>query len=343
MRTPFLLRLVFALLLGTSGLAADWFPVATIADGKPQSYQPLRKASKSWRICALLPHGKDKYWWGVSWGLAEEARRQGIKLGIYQAGGYENLAQQQRQFADCLALKADAIVLAAISAKGLDADIARAAAGRVPVIDLINGIDSSAVASHSRVSFADMAATAVRYLLKQHGNKPAKLAWLPGPAGAGWVVDADYGARQALQGSPLQLIAGGYAPTDSSSQMRLVRNFFGRQPADYVLANAVGAESAVNYLQASGMDNVRVLAYYATEPVIELIRSGRLLAAPSDAPVIQARIAVDLAVRILEQQPYARQVSPVIEILDAKTLPGYDLTRLLPPKDQWLIQQPLPN
>ncbi|WP_156455158.1 hypothetical protein [Janthinobacterium sp. B9-8] len=75
-------------------LAADWFPAAVIADGKQIDYRPLDKATKPWRICTLLPHGKDKYWWGVSFGLLEEGKRQRIKLGVYQAGGYENLALQ---------------------------------------------------------------------------------------------------------------------------------------------------------------------------------------------------------------------------------------------------------
>ena len=58
-----------------------------LADGVSQQYQPLSQAAKPWRVCALLPHGKDRYWWGVAWGLDEEAARQGVRLGIYEAGG----------------------------------------------------------------------------------------------------------------------------------------------------------------------------------------------------------------------------------------------------------------
>ena len=65
------------------------------ADGKARDYVPLAHASRPWRICTLLPHGIDRYWWGVAWGLDEEARRQGVQLGIYEAGGYQFPAMQR--------------------------------------------------------------------------------------------------------------------------------------------------------------------------------------------------------------------------------------------------------
>lgn len=81
--------------------AQNWFPLTVVADGKTKQYQPLPKATKQWRLCALLPHGKDHYWWGVAWGLSEEAARQGVMLGIYEAGGYENAEKQRAQLALC--------------------------------------------------------------------------------------------------------------------------------------------------------------------------------------------------------------------------------------------------
>jgi hypothetical protein len=104
-----------------------WYPVKVVSDGRPAAYTPLPKVNKAWRICALLPHARDRYWWGVSWGLAQEAGRQGVKLGIYQAGGYEHLPEQRKQFQTCLDKRADAILLAAIASDGLDDAIARAA------------------------------------------------------------------------------------------------------------------------------------------------------------------------------------------------------------------------
>lgn len=339
-RIPWVLCLLMPAACAWAG-ANDWFPVPTISAGKAYDYMPLAQAAHPWRICALLPHGKDRYWWGVSWGLAGEAKRQGVKLGIYQAGGYEYLARQRQQFAHCMARRADAIVLAAISADGLNPDIAAAAAAGIPVIDLVNGVSSTQVAARSLVSFAEMAAVASRYIIDHAGGKPITLAWFPGPADAGWVRDGEAGLHRSLPGLAVTVLPGGNGPPDASSQMTLVRELMARHAPDYVLGNALAAEAAANYLHANRGGKTNVLSYYATEPVIELIKAGRILAAPSDSSIVQARIAIDLAVRILEKQPYLKQVGPRIEMLDRERLRGYPMERLLPPKGQWFIQQDL--
>lgn len=334
--------LILMLLCHPSVRAADWFPVNAVMDGKAGSYVALPRAQQPWRICALLPHARDKYWWAVSWGLANEAVRLNVRLGIYQAGGYQYLAQQRRQFADCLALKADAIILSAIATDDLSSDIARAVQQGVPVIDLVNGVSSKEVAARSLVSFADMSAAAVRHLLADAAGRPVKVLWLPGPKDANWVRDAERGLQRAIQGKAVELIHGGYAPTDPSSQMTLVREAFKKHSPDYVLGNAVAAEAASTYL-SYGRATTAVIAYYASEPVIALIRKGRILAAPSDATVLQSRIALDLAVRVLERKPYALRVAPEIVVLTALNVGQYDMSWQLAPENQRFLQQALPE
>ena len=57
---------------------------------KVAEYVPLEKASKPWNICVLFPHMKDTFWVAVDYGVVEEAKRMGVNLTVYQAGGYEN-------------------------------------------------------------------------------------------------------------------------------------------------------------------------------------------------------------------------------------------------------------
>jgi hypothetical protein len=58
-----------------------WYPVKVVSHGRAAMYEPLARARKAWRICALLPHARDKYFWGVSWGLSQEAARLGAQRG----------------------------------------------------------------------------------------------------------------------------------------------------------------------------------------------------------------------------------------------------------------------
>src|SRR5690606_21211532 len=118
------------------------------------------------------------------------------------------------------------------------------------LIDLINGISSDAITARSSVSFADMSGTSLAYLQQMQGKGDASLAWLPGPAQAAWVQDAEQGLKQALQGSALQLIHGGYGATDKFAQATLVRQLFRLHQPEYLLANAVAAAVAAEYLQS---------------------------------------------------------------------------------------------
>lgn len=313
-----------------------------VADGRRINYGMMERASQPWRICALLPHGKDRYWWGVSWGLAEQAKTLGVQLGIYQANSYADLPLQKKQWADCRALGAQAYILAAISADGLSEEIAQALAEKRPVIDLINGV-SAEVTSRALVSFADMAAQTIAHVLRDAGARSGiKLAWFPGPADAAWVQDGERGLMDALSGKPVELRLGGRGPTDTKTQSTLVREHLERAGMpDYIVGNAVAIEFAARLVAQRPPPRPKLLAYYASAEVVDRIASGEVLAAPTDQPVLLARLSLDLAVRALQGQRVPKRVSPTILMLDKQSLPSVDMSRLLAPKGQWLVQQPL--
>jgi protein TorT len=77
-------------------------------------YTPLNKAQQKWRVRVFIPHLKDAYWLGVNYGLIDEARRLGIRLAIYEAGGYDQLEVQRRQIEDSLKEKPDGLIIGAL-------------------------------------------------------------------------------------------------------------------------------------------------------------------------------------------------------------------------------------
>ncbi|MBD2839604.1 TMAO reductase system periplasmic protein TorT [Pseudomonas sp. JM0905a] len=343
MRT--LCALLLSWLSATSGVAAEWFPLQVEVDGRQASYQPLAGASRPWRICALLPHGMDRYWWGVAWGLDEEAQRQGVQLGVYEAGGYQYPDMQRAQLTRCGQLAADAYVIAAIGAKGLCDEIALLHRDKVPVIDLINRIDCPGITARSQVDFADMAKAAMAYIIEHSKGRTVRVGWLPGPQDAGWVADAERGLAEMDLSNKVAVINGGYGPVDRSTQAVLVRQLLAREPElDYILGNAEAAAFAGQLMRAGGSRyKAQVVSLYATERVLEAIADGTVLASPTDAPVIQARVAVDLAIRALEGKPSPQRVSPRIEVIDKSNLKRFDISHLMPPSGHWMIRQELPE
>src|SRR5262245_59629861 len=85
-----------------------------------KDFMPLRHAAKPWSVCASIPHLKDDYWLAVNFALIQEARQLGVRLNLFEAGGYDNLETQKRQIAECVRAGANGLIVGAISADGLN-------------------------------------------------------------------------------------------------------------------------------------------------------------------------------------------------------------------------------
>ena len=322
-------------LLALSGLtqAASWYPYKAevtqppfAADGKVSmvEYVPLTKASKKWKICVSFPHMKDAYWLGVDYGVVDEARRLGVSAQIVEAGGYTNLAKQISQIEDCVSRGANAVVIGAISADGMGGVVKSVAEKKIPVIDVINGINSPDVSAKSLVTYYTMGHSAGEYLAKKHpaGSSPTKVGWFPGPAGAGWVEAAHKGFMEAVKGSALVILAPKYGDTGKEVQSKLVEDVLQANPdVAYIAGTGVTAEAAVGILRSRNLEKkVQIVAFYLTPGVFEGIQKGRIMAAPADSMVIQGRIAIDQAVRLLEGKEVIKHVGPKIFVVDQKNV-----------------------
>lgn len=332
------------LVAGTQAQAEDWYPYPVEVWDPPfnmdsprstMDYAPLEKASKPWEICVSFPHMKDAYWLGVNYGVAEEAKRLGVNMQLVEAGGYTELNNQISQIEDCVAAGADAVVIGAISFDGLNNIVSEIRGKDIPVIDVINGMSSPELSAKSLVSFGEMGGKAGAYLAEQHpaGSEAVKVAWFPGPAGAGWVEAGNTGFAGAIDGSAIDLVDTKYGDTGKEAQAKLVEDTLEAHPdLDYVVGTAVTAEAAIPILRSRGLtDQIKVLSYYYTPGVDQGIRRGQILAAPTDSPVIQGRVAIDTAVRILEGEDYVKHVGPALFVVTQDNHGDFDSASTLAP------------
>jgi protein TorT len=289
-------------------------------------YTPLNKAQQKWRVRVFIPHLKDAYWLGVNYGLIDEARRLGIRLAIYEAGGYDQLEVQRRQIEDSLKEKPDGLIIGAISP-----DMG------IPVLDLINGLSSPDITARAAVSFWDMGNRIGLYLrrIQTRSGQPMKVAWFPGPKGAGWVAAGDAGFRKAIANGNIDIVASQYGDTGSAAQAKLIEAVLDQHAADLdcIAGTAVTAEVAVKILRRRGLaDRIKILSYYYSPGVDRGIRRGGITAAPSDLTVLQARIAVDVMVRIIEKKAYYKHVAPMVTVVDRDIIRTWDSSTTLAPR-----------
>ncbi|WP_031479211.1 TMAO reductase system periplasmic protein TorT [Maridesulfovibrio frigidus] len=313
-------------------------PFNTELKRETATYTPLQKAEKKWRIFAFIPHLKDSYWLSANYGLISEAKRLGINLVIYEAGGYEHLDTQRVQIQKCIASeKPDGIIIGAISDTGLNDLIEIAAKKKIPIVDLANTIRSPHINARVASSFQNMGLQAGEFLVKlqEKLGKPARVAWFPGPKGAGWVESGLKGFSEAIKDKPVSVIATEYGDTGRTSQGALITkvlNTYG-DDIDFIVGTAPTAEAAVPMLRERNMlGKVKIISYYFTLGINRGIRRGAIAGAPTDSTVMLSKIAVDTIVRCLEEQDYYKHVAPAVVIVDQKNIKKWDSSGTLPPR-----------
>ncbi|BCL72372.1 putative periplasmic sensory protein associated with the TorRS two-component regulatory system [Vibrio nigripulchritudo MADA3029] len=337
------LTAIFAVASSPTSHAKDWSytvdvwttPFDMSSDRKVMDYKPVAKAQKPWDICVSFPHLKDAYWTAVNYGVVAEAKRTGVGMQLVEAGGYTNLNNQISQIEDCVASGADAVIIGAISYEGLNNLVKNIAKSGIPVIDIVNGMSSPDLSAKSLVSFGEMGSKIGKYLadVHKHDNKKVKVGWFPGPPGAGWVEAGNKGFQSAIEGSNIEVVETKYGDTGKEVQLKLVEDTLEAHPdLEYIVGTAVTAEAATSLLRARGLTNqIKVLSYYFTPGVYQGIKRKLILAAPTDSAVIQGRVAIDQAVRILEGKPYTKHVGPQLYVIDASIIDHFDRDSSLAP------------
>ena len=329
---------------GSQAAEKSWYPFSVEVWNPPfnmesprskADYTPLEKAEKKWDICVSFPHMKDAYWLAVNYGVAEEAKRLGVKMNLVEAGGYTNLNKQISQIEDCVAGGAQAVVIGAISFDGLNKVVEEVRAKGIPVIDVINGMSSDKLSAKSLVSFGEMGFNAGQYIAKLHpkGSGKVKVAWFPGPPGAGWVEAGNKGFLEAVKDSDIEVVDTKYGDTGKEVQLKLVEDTMEAYPdVQYIVGTSPTTEAAVQLLRDRGTsDKIKVLAYYFTPGVYNNIKKGRVMAAPTDSSVIQGRVAIDQAVRILEGKEFQKHVGPKLYVIDSKNIDSFHYESSLAP------------
>jgi len=103
----------FAISIATCGLQAQTTKakaaVASQPAGKAEEpgdeYPRPPKPAKQYTIGVLLPHLSSAHFVGQAYGYIDEAQKLGVKVILFEAGGYEHLDRQIAQIEDLIAQK----------------------------------------------------------------------------------------------------------------------------------------------------------------------------------------------------------------------------------------------
>ncbi|WP_027555781.1 TMAO reductase system periplasmic protein TorT [Bradyrhizobium sp. Cp5.3] len=325
--------------------AGEWYPLAfngKSVGGKEGKfdYVPLSatgKASKNWSICVSFPHMKDAFFLAANYGIVDEAKKLGVSVQTFDAGGYTELGKQISQIEDCVAGGANALIMVAIARDGMDNLLGELKRKNIPVVDAINGVSSKDTAVRVLTSPYDEGLRAGQYLAANHpvGSKQVNVAWLPGPAGAGFVVAFDNGFKEGIKDSAVHIVETKYGDIGKEVQARLVEDILqAHKDIEYVVGTAVMIEGAYPLLRARGIeDKVKLVSVYTTPGVYEFLKTGGIEAGGASPVVSTARIALDEAIRILEHKVEYTDVGTIGKVYSNSDIASLDRGTVLAPNN----------
>lgn len=315
-------------------------PARSLTNSKNEIWN-FSKPSKQYKIAVLLPHIKDPYFLGVNYGILQQANKNNIKFKLYEAGGYNNLDIQKKQFYEALKDGVDGIIIASIHYQKFDRDISEAEKQGIPVVAVINDINAASINSKSLVSFYQMGYKAGEYIAEISQHKKINIAFLPGPKGSGWAPDTVSGFTKAIkkltQGN-INIYTPLYGDTGAQTQAKLIKRAFRYFiDIDYLVGNAVMAVEATKFLKETGNTKTQVISTYIIPEVYALIQSGDILAAPSDNGMAQAKIAVDMLQKILDGKKaginFPFRAGPIIPIINPSNIKDFSYESLFGQKN----------
>ncbi len=301
--------------LASAASAQDWAVPIEVIDCQTPGCEGTRTASvytplapsdltQEWNLCAVLPHVKDPYWVGQNAAMVAEAQRMGIALQTYEAGGYTEISNQLDQLSNCAAGGADAIIASAVSNEALNTRIEEIAAQGIPVIDAVNGVTSESVAGRALFDYCTLGGNLGRHL-KETGKK-VRAVWFPGPAGVGSLEQLMSCFEKESAGGDVEVLGVQYGDTGKDAQLNLVENALSAYPEmNYVIGSATTVDAAVGPLAERGLeDKIDTASYYFTPEVYSLLDSGKATCSSAGNDLVLSRIAVDMALRALENKPF---------------------------------------
>ena len=305
-------------------------------------YQPLEKASKPWKLCAVYPHLKDSYWLSVNYGMVEQAKNLGVELKVLEAGGYPNLDKQQSQLEDCRAWNADAIILGTVDSLAYE-NMLTQLTDDIPVFATINYLDTSNqdsddnVIARVGVDWYQMGYQTGKFLAKRHpqGSGMIKVALLPGPQKRGGTKPVVQGFYDATANSDIKIVTTLWADHSKELQRNLIQKLLATgQHFDYIVGGAVSAEVAISELRANHLSaETKILSTYLSHGVYRGLLRGKILFSPTDKMAQQAMLSVDQAVRYLEDKPLKKDLAPILALLTPENLDKEAIAESLSPAE----------
>ena len=254
--------------------------------------------------------GADPYQTAYYSTAEEYAAELGITLKLLDPVG--DVTKQQNQVQDLIGMNCDAIVLWPTNSESAVAMVRQINAAGIPVISVNTNVDESGkefVECYVGPSNVVEGQLTAEQMIADIGSD-AKILYIEGLAGYSTCVERKTGMEQAIAGTNIEVLESQLSDANREKAQQVMENYLVKYPAGSVDAVfcyddniAVGA---INAMEAAGRDDIKIYAAACGDyNTLTYIESGKLRATAMQSPIIDAKTALDYAVRVAQGEEIA--------------------------------------
>ena len=117
-------------------------------------------------------------------------------------------------------------------------------------------------------------------------------------------------------------------------QLGLIQNALQAYPdMNVIWGCAPAAEAAVGAVAQAGKKDVLIMSSYENQAMLDALQKGEILGFATQYPVLQGRIAIDTAVRVLEKKEYVKSAKAIPDMIAKSNLDKIKMDLVLAPAD----------
>jgi len=259
----------------------------------------------------------------------ERAKELGVKL-IY-ADAQEDFSKQNSDIIDFITRGVDVLIVNPVNPQAISPALNQADGNDIPVITVDRPADGREAVFVGRKNYnmGMLAGEIAAEFLKQDGGK--KILEVQGAAGCQVMMDRRDGFHEVVEQLDVEIIQSPYAFYVRSQAIAAVQDLIQTHPdVDLIYAhNDDMALGALQVLEQSGRTDVRVVGVDGLMEAIKAIGDGRMHATVMNDPAYLGRLAVEVALGVLDGEEYPEFVdagTALVTIDNAEALYNPDIT-----------------
>jgi len=248
-----------------------------------------------------------------------------VRIVNYAPTTPDHAPEQVKLVDDAVKDKPDAIVFVPINAAALSAAVEKINAANIPLVNVNERLNDGAIVGYVGIDDVALARETGRYLIKAMGGK-GNVVVLDGPDNNLTAQGRARGFREAIKEFPDVKLLGGKSANYSRAQGKQVTNDLLRaypQIDGILAANDPMAIGAVDALKAAGR-KAHVVGINASREVMDLIKSGEVLASGNYDTFAQGCLGVEMAVASLRKAATPKEVTLKPQVIDKTNLAPFD-------------------